>query len=101
MVLSFEFWNDLKTAEKSKMPEIVKKHYLSMRELEIAGKIIREGRLEEEWFNQLYISCKCRGLNKSRLVFDKYGIPEVEMDSLEEKLYSRFYGECDRSKFNN
>lgn len=72
-----------------------------MRELETAGKIMREGKLEGEWFNQLYISCKCCGLNKSRLVFEKYGIPEDERDSLEERLYSRFYGECDRSKFNN
>jgi len=101
MVLNFEFWNDLKNAEISQRPTIVKKHYLSIYELETAGKILREGKLEEEWFNQLYIACTGCGLRKSELVFEKYGIPNDERDALEEKFYQKFYDECDRCKFNN
>lgn len=100
-MLSFSFFNDLKNAERAQYPAVVKKHCLTPADIGRVADILKNGSLESEWFNQLYITCKCCGLRKATAVFEKYEIPVDGWDSLEEKLYQRFTEECNRGKFNN
>lgn len=100
-MISFPFLNDLKNTPKTGWPAVVKKHGLLPRDLEIMAGLIKEGKLEDEWFNQLYIVCTGCGLSKAHLIFEKYGIIEECREALNEKLYKKWVDETNRGKFNN
>jgi hypothetical protein len=87
MVLDFDFWNDLKNSDKSKYPSVVKKHYLTPYDLERVSSILKSGKLENEWFNQLYIKCLGCGFSKAEILFEKYNIQE---EGLKQKIIQRW-----------
>jgi len=98
MVLDFTFFNDLRNAEKSEYLEVANKHKLSPHDrVKVAG-ILKEGKLEEEWFNQLYVMCKGCGLLRSNVILEKYQIKE---DGIEGRIFKRWEEEGNRGEGNN
>ena len=88
-MLSFSFWNELKNADKLKYPAIVKKHGLTVSDLERVSSILREGKLESEWLDGLYKECIGCGLINADAVFIKYGIDEEMKDVIVKKWFAQ------------
>jgi len=87
-MITFPLLNDLKNTPKTEWPSVVKNHKLTHADLQKACEIIKAGKLEDEWFNMLYIECKGCGLLQSDKVFDKYGIQGRLI--LKKRLMDRF-----------
>jgi len=89
-MLSFSFFNDLKNADKSNYPAVVKKHKLNASDLERVSSILKEGKLESEWLDGLYKECLGCGLINSDVIFTKYGINEEMKTVIVKKWFAQW-----------